>query len=152
LENTVSELVMRKPNEKIIFEVTTLLLGTMIVISSLQIPKSAYELKSEVQQNNNMIFFGFGNIKNLTVDGKNDLKGVIRGNASIDNSNKIWIPYFLLIIDKVNKKIDIKWSLPEEFVLKNFSGVGRIIYYPALHSPDWTHFKLIGTFEKIIYN
>ena len=56
--------------KKIIFEATVLILGIMIVISgtqvsSLQIPKSAYTLKSAVQQNNNMLFFGFGNIKNL---------------------------------------------------------------------------------------
>ena len=143
--------------KKIIFEATVLILGAMIVISgtqvsSLQIPKSTYKLKSEVQQNNNMLFFGIGNIKELTVDGKNDLKGFIRGNVSIDNSNKLWIPYFLLIIDRVNKKMDIKWELPEEFVLNNFCGVGKIIYYSAPHSPDWTHFKLIGTFEKMTYN
>jgi len=144
--------------KKIIFEATALILGTMIIISgtqvsSLKISKSAYELKSEVQQNNNMIFFGFGYIESLTIDGKYNLKGVINGNISIENSRSgTWIPYFLLIKDRVNNKIELKWSLPEEFVLKNFSGVGKIRYYQAPHGPDWEEFFLIGTFEKIIYN
>ncbi len=145
-------------NNKIILEATALILGTMIIISgtqvsSLKIYESAYEIQSEAQKNYNMIFFGFGNIGCLSNDGKYDLKGVIKGNISIENTGSgTWIPYFLLIKDTVNNKIKLKWSLPEEFVLKNFSGVGKIEYYQAPHGPDWTEFFLIGSFEKIIYN
>ena len=144
--------------KKIIFEATALILGTMIIISgtqvsSLKIYESAYEIQPEAQKNNIMIFFGFGYIESLTIDGKDDLKGVIKGNISIENTGTAaLIPYFLFIKDRVNNKIELKWSLPEEFVLKNFSGVGKIKYYQAPHGPDWEEFFLIGTFEKIIYN
>ena len=141
--------------KKIIFEAIALIVGTMIIISgaqvsSLKISKSSYELKSEVQQNNNMIFFGFGHIEKLTIDGKYDLKGVINGNISIDNTRTpSIIPYFLFIKDRVNHKIELKWSLPEEFVLKNFSGLGKIERWYIPREPDLTEFYLIGTFEKI---
>lgn len=145
-------------NKKIILEATALILGTMIIISgtqvsSLKISKSSYELESEFQHNNNMIFFGIGNIGLLTIDGKYDLEGVINGNISIENTGSgTFIPYFLFIKDTINNKIKLKWSLPEEFILKNFSGVGKIYYYQPPHGPDWTEFFLIGSFEKIISN
>jgi len=145
-------------NNKIILEATALILGILIIISgtqvsSLKITESAYKLKSEIQHNNNMIFFGFGNIGYISIDGKDDLKGVINGNVSIERTGySSWFSYFLFIKDLVNNKIILKWSLPEEFVLKNFSGVGKIDYYQAPHGPDWTRFFLIGSFEKIITN
>ena len=144
--------------KKIILETTALIFGTMIIISGIQvsplkISECEYEMQTESQQNNNMIFFGFGHIGCLSIDGKYDLKGVINGNISIENAGSgTWIPYFLLIKDTVNNKIKLKWALPEEFVLKNFSGVGKIKYYQAPHGPDWTEFFLIGSFEKIIKN
>ena len=140
-----------------ILKATVLTIGTMIIISGTQvssknISKSTYELQPSVQQNNNMIFFGFGDIKCLTVDGKYDIKGVINGNISIQHS-PFGFPYlyFLFIKDRVNNKIKLKWSIPEKFILKKFSGVGKIYYYPAPHGPDWTEFFLIGSFEKIMY-
>jgi len=144
-------------NKKIILEATALILGTMMIISgtqvsSLKISKSVYELKSEVQHNN-MIFFGFGNIGYITIDGQDDLEGVINGNISIENTGSgTFVPYFLFVKNTTNNKIKLKWSLPEEFVLKNFCGVGKIDYYQAPHGPDWTAFFLIGSFEKIIAN
>jgi len=145
-------------NKKIILEAAALIIGIMIImsstqVSSLKISKSAYEIQPETQQNNNMIFFGFGNIGFLTIDGKYDLKGVINGNISIENTcSGSGIPYFLFIKNTVNNKIKLKWTLPKEFVLKNFSGVGKIEHYQAPHGPDWTEFFLIGSFEKVITN
>jgi hypothetical protein len=146
-------------NKKIILGATALILGTMIIISgtqvsSLKISKSEYELKPEIQHNKNMIFFGFGNIDYITIDGEDDLKGVINGNVSIEQTGYYfgWFSYFLFIKDTVNNKIILKWTLPEKFVLKNFSGLGEIDYYQAPHGPDWTNFFLVGYFEKIITN
>jgi len=142
--------------KKIILEATALILGTIIIISgtqvsSLKIYERAFEIQTEDQKNNNMIFFGFGLIEYLTIDGKYYVKGEINGNISIENKRApTVIPYFLFIKDRVNNKIELKWSLSEEFVLKNFSGVGKIHYYQAPHGPDWAEFFLIGTFEKII--
>ncbi|UCD14303.1 MAG: hypothetical protein JSW60_02505 [Thermoplasmatales archaeon] len=137
-------------NKKIILEATALILGTIIIISgtqvsSLKVSECKYEMQTESLQNNNIIFFGFGYIDYLSIDGKYDLKGVINGNISIKNKySGTLIPYFLLIKDTLNNKIKLKWSLPEYFVIKNFSGVGKIKYYQAPHGPDWTEFFLIG--------
>lgn len=146
-------------NKNLILKATILTLGTIIFISCTQvlsknISKSTYELQPSAQQNNNMIFFGFGHIGLITVDGEYYLNGNIKGNISIENTySGTLIPYFLLIKDKVNKKIELKWSLPEEFVLKNFSGVGIIRHDWIPHSTnDWTEFFLMGLFEKIITN
>ena len=146
-------------NKKIILEATALSLGILIIIlgtqvSSLKNTESAFELKSEIQHNNNMIFFGFGHISPMTIDGEYDLKGVINGNISIKNKDSnTWLPYFLLIKDTVINKIKTKWSLPEGFLLKNFSGIGLINYnWIPRDGPKWTEFFLIGSFENIIYN
>jgi hypothetical protein len=151
--------IKKMNNKKIILGATALILGTMIIISgtqvsSLKISKSAYELKPEIQHNKNMIFFGFGHISPMTIDGEYDLKGVINGNISIKNKcSNTWLPYFLLIKDTVMNKIKTKWSLPGEFLLKNFSGIGLINYnWIPRDGPKWTEFFLIGSFENIIYN
>jgi len=120
-----------------------IILGTQV--SSLKVTEWEYEKQTESQQNKNIIFFGFGLVGYITIDGKYDLKGVINGNLSIENTpSGTCIPYFLLIKDTVNNKIKLKWALPEEFVLKNFSGIGKIKYYQAPHGPDCTEFFLIG--------
>jgi hypothetical protein len=146
-------------NKKIILEATSLILGTIIIITStqvtsLKISESEYELQNESQQNNNMIFFGFGHIGFIAIDGKYDLKGVIIGNVSIKNTHSggTWIPYFLFTKDTVSNKIKLKWLLPEKFILKNFNGFGEIEYINIPRGPEWTEFYLIGSFEKIIYN
>ena len=145
-------------NKKIILEAATLIFGTMIIISgtqvsSLKVSESEYGMQNESKQNNNMIFFGFGHISLITIDGKDYLKGVIKGNISIENSaSQTWIPYFLLIKDNVNNLIELKWSLPEEFILKNFTGVGMIEFNDIpRNGPEWTGFFLMGSFEKILY-
>ena len=146
-------------NNKIIFEAITLILGIMIIISgsqvlSLKVSESVYEMQTASDHNNNKLFFGFGHISLITIDGKDYLKGIIKGNISIENSgSQTWLPYFLLIKDNVNNLIELKWSLPEEFVLKNFSGAGIIIFNDIpRNGPEWTGFFLIGAFEEIIYN
>jgi len=146
-------------NNKIILEAIAIILGIMIITSctqvlSLKASESEYEINTEFEQNNNMIFFGFGHINLITIDGKDYLKGLIKGNISIENTaSQTWVPYFLLIKDNVNNLIELKWTLPEEFLLKNFSGAGKIIFNDIpRNGPEWTGFFLIGTFEKIIYN
>ncbi len=146
-------------NKNMFLKATVLTLGIMIIISStqvlsLKVSESEYEIQTESEQNNNMIFFGLGHISLITIDGKDYLKGIIKGNISIENSgSQTWFPYFLLIKDNVNNLIELKWSLPDEFVLKNFSGAGTIIFNDIpRNGPEWTGFFLIGTFEKIIYN
>ena len=151
--------MIKMKNKKIVLEAGALIFVTMIIISgiqvsSLKVTESEYEMQIESEQNNNMIFFGFGQINLITIDGKDYLKGVIKGNISIENTaSQTWLPYFLLIKDNVNNLIELKWSLPEEFVLKNFSGAGTIIFNDIpRNGPEWTGFFLIGTFEKIITN
>jgi uncharacterized protein YjfI (DUF2170 family) len=143
-------------NKNIMLEATVLIIGTILlisgpIVSSMTIPNNGYEFQSESQQNNK-IFFGFGHIGLITIDGKDYLKGVINGNISIKNTgSQTWIPYFLVIKDKVNNITELKWSLPEEFILNNFSGIGKINYYDIPRGgPEWTAFFLMGTFEKII--
>ena len=144
-------------NKKIIFEATALILGTIIILSFMQVssaktPECKYKNLLESQQNNNMLFFGFGHISLITIDGKDYLKGVIKGNISIENSgSQTWLPYFLLIKDNVNNLTELKWSLPEKFVLKNFSGAGIIIFNDIPRDgPEWIGFFLMGSFEEII--
>ena len=145
-------------NKNMFLKAAVLTLGIMIIISStqvlsLKVTESEYEMQTESKHTKNMTFFGFGNIKSLTVDGEYDIKGIINGNISIQHS-PFGFPYSycLFIKNNFNKKIELKWKLPEKFILKKFSGFGKIYYYPAPHGPDWTKFFLTGTFEKIITN
>jgi hypothetical protein len=145
-------------NKKIIFGAFVLIVGAMILITNAQAitissseQSSEWTKKSEIKSKYKLM--GKGYIKEIELDGEDDVKGVMKGNLSVVNKKApvLW-GYNLLIFDMEEKKILTKWKLPSEFILKNFSGTGQIKFMYIPHSTSyWTEFYLIGSAEELVY-
>jgi hypothetical protein len=140
--------MIKKENKKIIFEAIAIVLITLILTTNVQAnqEQKVHEIYINTAQPYNFLVFGWGYICSMTINGEEDKIGLLKGCLSIKNYPGWNAPenYKLYIFDKNSFKLYTKDSLPKQFTLENFSGVGYIIYINIPHVIDATKYLIIG--------
>jgi hypothetical protein len=134
--------------KKIKFETAAIILVILIIAVNVQAKTETYQLENE----NNLKFsypyfiIGKGYIWDMKLDEEKNKIGILDGNLQIHNKPGWSAPenYKLMIIDKYNKKIITKNTLPEEFTLMGFIGLGYIKYVSIPHHLDATKYFIMG--------
>lgn len=140
--------MIKNENKKIIFEAIAMILVTLILITNVQASQEQkeHEIYINKAQPYNFLVFGIGFISDMTINGEDDKIGILKGCLSIINAPGWNTPedYKLYIFDKNSFKLYNKDSLPKEFTLENFIGVGFIKYINLPHGIDATKYLIIG--------
>ena len=139
---------MIKKNKKIIFGAIAVVLITSVLITNVQAyqEQKVHEIYNNTTQHYNFLVFGKGYICDMTINGEEDKIGLLKGCLSIINAPGWSAPenYKLYIFNKNLLKLYTKDSLPKQFTLENFSGVGYIKYINIPRSIDATKYLIIG--------
>ncbi len=134
--------------KKIIFEVATIIIVILINTVNVQgeTKKNLLEYENGPEPPYSYFIIGKGYIWDMKLDGEENKIGILDGNLQIHNKPGWSAPenYKLIIIDKYNNKIFTKSTLPEEFTLLGFIGLGYINYVNIPHQLDATKYFIIG--------
>lgn len=134
-------------NKKIIIEAAAII---VLLILSTNIQATPDQCLSECKKGPRVPFayliFGMGYISSMTINGETDIKGKLNGDLYIKNEPGWGAPedYKLYIYNRIMPKIYTKNTLPEQFILENFVGIGYIKYVNIPHSIDATKYFIIG--------
>lgn len=140
--------MIKKENKKIIFGAIAIVLITSVLITNVQAnqEQKVHEIDINSVKCYNFLVFGGGWICGMTINGEKEKIGLLKGFLSIKNEPGWGVPenYKLYIFDKNSFKLYTKDSLPKQFTLENFSGVGYIKYINLPHAVDATKYFIIG--------
>lgn len=135
--------------KKIIFKAVAILFVVLILTPNLQAGPDHKQIDKEKDPESSYQFsiFGMGLINFITINGNDHKTGLFKGELYVVNKkgNNIAIPYLLFIKDKTSNKLYTKKTLPEQFTLINFTGLGHIDYTDIpRNGPEYTTFFLVG--------
>ncbi len=140
--------MVNNKNKKITFKAIAIILIMLLLPTNVHAGPNQFHSDQEKNPKlqYNYLIFGKGYICEITINGETTKIGLLIGDMSIKNKPGWNAPedYLFYIFDKTSNRLYTKNTLPDQFTLQYFKGLGYINYMHIGHVIDATKYFFIG--------